>query len=422
MTYPHKVKDISRAEEGRKKIKWAREWMPVLRKIREKFEKEKPFEGLKVGMALHLEKKTAVLVETIVAGGAEAAITSCNPLTTDDDVAAAVADFAQVYAWANETEEEYYQNLNTVLDFKPDFVIDDGADLMTLLHTKRKELLPNVFGGNEETTTGVIRLKNMAKEGILQFPVMAVNDALMKHHFDNRYGTGQSAIEGILRATNRLLSGATVVVAGYGWVGRGIARNLQGLKATVIVVEVDPIRALEALYDGFIVTNMLDALQKYKPDFVITATGDRDVVRKEHFEVAPDGLILANAGHFNVEIAVDQLEELAIKKNRVKDCVDEYVLPNGKRLFLLSEGRLVNLARPCGQGHPIEVMDYSFAVQALSLEYLVKNKGKLEPKVYTPPREIDEEIARIKLNSLGIKLEELTEAQKKYLADWKSGT
>ena len=408
---------------GEKKINWARRYMKLLKSFFEEYRDFRIFKGVKIVTAIHLEAKTANFILYLKELGAELTVTACNPLSTQDDVAEALkARGITVYARRTHDVKEYFSNIRKALETAPHLILDDGADLTVMVHTEMTWLLSDLRGISEETTTGVIRLKNMAKEGILQFPVMAVNDALMKHHFDNRYGTGQSAIEGILRATNRLLSGATVVVAGYGWVGRGIARNLQGLKATVIVVEVDPIRALEALYDGFIVTNMLDALQKYKPDFVITATGDRDVVRKEHFEVAPDGLILANAGHFNVEIAVDQLEELAVKKNRVKDCVDEYVLPNGKRLFLLSEGRLVNLARPCGQGHPIEVMDYSFAVQALSLEYLVKNKGKLEPKVYTPPREIDEEIARIKLNSLGIKLEELTEAQKKYLADWKSGT
>jgi len=417
-----KVKDISLADKGREKIEWAKRWMVVLRKIGERFEKEKPFEGLKIGMALHLEKKTAVLVETLVKGGAEVTITSCNPLTTDDDVAAAVTDFATVYAWAGETTEEYYENLNRVIDTKPNIIIDDGADLMFLLHTKRKKEAEHVIGGCEETTTGVIRLRNMERDGVLAFPVIAVNDAKMKHFFDNRYGTGQSSLEAISRATNKLISGAKVVVAGYGWVGRGIARNFKGIGATVIVTEVDPIKALEALYDGFIVTNMKDAIERYKPDFIITATGNCDVVRREHLEIMHDGVILANAGHFNVEVSVKDLEEYAISKRRIKECIDEYVLPGNRRVYLISEGRLVNLAQPCGQGHPIEVMDFSFAVQALSAEYIVKNRGKLENKVYKVPLEIDEAIAKIKLESMGVYIDELTESQKKYLSEWQAGT
>ncbi|MGQ4832371.1 MAG: adenosylhomocysteinase [Candidatus Asgardarchaeia archaeon] len=422
MTSESIVKDISLADKGRAKIEWAKRWMIVLSKIGDRFEKEKPFEGLTIGMALHLEKKTAVLVETLVRGGAKAVVTSCNPLTTDDDVAAAVTDFATVYAWSGETSEEYYANLNRVIDAKPNIIIDDGGDLTYLLHTTRQEEAQHVIGGCEETTTGVIRLRNMERQGVLKFPMMAVNDAKMKHFFDNRYGTGQSSLEAISRATNKLISGARVVVAGYGWVGRGIAKNFKGLGANVIVTEVDPVKALEALYDGFIVTNMMDAIKNYKPDFIITATGNKDVIRREHLEVINDGVILANAGHFNVEVSVKDLEEYSISKRHVKDCIDEYVLPGNRRVYLISEGRLVNLAQPCGQGHPIEVMDFSFSVQALAAEYIVKNKGTLEKKVYNVPPEIDESIARIKLESMGIHVDELTDEQKKYLSDWQAGT
>jgi len=416
------VKDISLAEQGEKKLDWARQWMNVLAAIRERFEKEKPFKGIRIAMAVHLEKKTGVLVETLLSGGAEVAITGCNPLSTDDEVAAALAKKTPTFAWAGATVDEYYEFLNKVLDIKPHIIIDDGADLVALVHKERQDVLDNIIGGNEETTTGVIRLKNMERDGILKFPMINVNDAKNKHFFDNRYGTGQSSWEGIMRATNRLVAGSTVIVAGYGWVGRGIAMRARGLGAKVIVTEIDPIKALEAYYDGFIVTNMLDAIKKYKPDFIVTATGNTDVVRAEHFEAMNDGVILANAGHFDVEISVRDLKKIAKSKRELVPCVEEYTLPNGNRVYLLSKGRLVNLAQPCGQGHPIEVMDQSFAIQALSAEYLVKKGKDLEPKVYAVPEEIDRWVAEIRLQALGITIDKLTEEQKKYLASWEIGT
>jgi len=416
------VKDISLAEQGEKKLDWARQWMNVLAAIRERFEKEKPFKGIRIAMAVHLEKKTGVLVETLLSGGAEVAITGCNPLSTDDEVAAALAKKTPTFAWTGATVDEYYEFLNKVLDIKPHIIIDDGADLVALVHKERQDVLDNIIGGNEETTTGVIRLKNMERDGILKFPMINVNDAKNKHFFDNRYGTGQSSWEGIMRATNRLVAGSTVIVAGYGWVGRGIAMRARGLGAKVIVTEIDPIKALEAYYDGFIVTNMLDAIKKYKPDFIVTATGNTDVVRAEHFEAMNDGVILANAGHFDVEISVRDLKKIAKSKRELVPCVEEYTLPNGNRVYLLSKGRLVNLAQPCGQGHPIEVMDQSFAIQALSAEYLVKKGKDLEPKVYAVPEEIDRWVAEIRLQALGITIDKLTEEQKKYLASWEIGT
>ncbi|ENN96086.1 S-adenosyl-L-homocysteine hydrolase [Methanocaldococcus villosus KIN24-T80] len=414
----YNVRDISLWKEGEKKIEWAKRHMPVLNLIREKFKEEKPFKGITIGMALHLEAKTAVLAETLMEGGAEIAITGCNPLSTQDDVAAACAKKGMhVYAWRGETREEYYENLNKVLDHEPDIIIDDGCDLIFLVHTKRTELLEKIKGACEETTTGIIRLKAMEKERALKFPVMDVNDAYTKHLFDNRYGTGQSALDGIIRTTNLLIAGKTVVVAGYGWCGRGIAMRAKGLGADVIVTEVDPIRALEARMDGFRVMKMIEAA-KYG-DIFITATGCKDVIREEHFLKMKDGAILCNAGHFDNEVSKKDLEKLAKSIREVRKNILEYDLGD-KRLYLLGEGRLVNLA--CADGHPIEVMDMSFSNQALAARYLLENYKKLEPKVYRIPYEQDLFIAKLKLKSLGIEIDELTEEQKKYLNDWREGT
>ncbi|AAB99397.1 TPA: adenosylhomocysteinase [Methanocaldococcus jannaschii] len=414
----YEVRDINLWKEGERKIQWAKQHMPVLNLIRERFKEEKPFKGITIGMALHLEAKTAVLAETLMEGGAEIAITGCNPLSTQDDVAAACAKKGMhVYAWRGETVEEYYENLNKVLDHKPDIVIDDGCDLIFLLHTKRTELLDNIMGGCEETTTGIIRLKAMEKEGALKFPVMDVNDAYTKHLFDNRYGTGQSALDGILRATNLLIAGKTVVVAGYGWCGRGVAMRAKGLGAEVVVTEVNPIRALEARMDGFRVMKMEKAAEI--GDIFITTTGCKDVIRKEHILKMRNGAILANAGHFDNEINKKHLEELAKSIKEVRNCVTEYDLGN-KKIYLLGEGRLVNLA--CADGHPCEVMDMSFANQALAAEYILKNHEKLEPRVYNIPYEQDLMIASLKLKAMGIEIDELTKEQKKYLEDWREGT
>ncbi len=412
------VKNINLWKEGEKKIEWAKQHMPVLNLIRERFKEEKPFKGITIGMALHLEAKTAVLAETLMEGGAKIAITGCNPLSTQDDVAAACAKKGMhVYAWRGETVEEYYENLNKVLDYKPDIVIDDGCDLIFLLHTKRTELLDNIMGGCEETTTGIIRLKAMEKEGALKFPVMDVNDAYTKHLFDNRYGTGQSALDGILRATNLLIAGKTVVVAGYGWCGRGVAMRAKGLGAEVVVTEVNPIRALEARMDGFRVMKMEKAAEI--GDIFITTTGCKDVIRKEHILKMKNGAILANAGHFDNEINKKHLQELAKSVKEVRNCVTEYDLGD-KKIYLLGEGRLVNLA--CADGHPCEVMDMSFANQALAAEYILKNHDKLEPRVYNIPYEQDLMIASLKLKAMGIEIDELTEEQKRYLEDWREGT
>ena len=412
------VRDINLWKEGERKIEWAKQHMPVLNLIRERFKEEKPFKGITIGMALHLEAKTAVLAETLMEGGAKIAITGCNPLSTQDDVAAACAKKGMhVYAWRGETVEEYYENLNRVLDHEPDIVIDDGCDLIFLLHTKRTELLDNIMGGCEETTTGIIRLKAMEKEGALKFPVMDVNDAYTKHLFDNRYGTGQSALDGILRATNLLIAGKTVVVAGYGWCGRGVAMRAKGLGAEVVVTEVNPIRALEARMDGFRVMKMEKAAEI--GDIFITTTGCKDVIRKEHILKMKNGAILANAGHFDNEINKKHLQELAKSVREVRNCVTEYDLGD-KKIYLLGEGRLVNLA--CADGHPCEVMDMSFANQALAAEYILKNHDKLEPRVYNIPYEQDLMIASLKLKSMGIEIDELTEEQKRYLEDWREGT
>ncbi|NOY11228.1 MAG: adenosylhomocysteinase [Archaeoglobi archaeon] len=403
---------------GKGKIAWAEKNMRVLAKIRERFESEKPLEGLKVGMALHVEAKTAVLVKTLIAGGAEVAITGCNPLTTQDDVAEALRDEGvRCFARRGMSKEEYYYALNAVLDFEPDIIIDDGADLIYLIHEKRKVIADRILGACEETTTGVQRLRAMERDGVLKFPVIAVNDAYTKYLFDNRYGTGQSTWDGIFRATNVLVAGKKVVVAGYGWCGRGIAMRARGLGAKVIVTEVDEIRALEAIMDGFEVMSMDEASKV--GDIFITATSNRDVITRGHFALMKDGAILANAGHFNVEIAVNELEDMAVSVRELRPNLREYDLGN-KKLYLLADGRLVNLV--AGDGHPIEVMDMSFSNQALAVEYIAKNADRLEKKVYRMPEELDRLVAKLKLETMGVRIDELTEEQKRYLSDWREGT
>ena len=416
----YKIKDISLAEEGRRRIEWAALDMPVLMKIRERFRKEKPFKGLVIGACLHVTTETANLVITLKEGGAEVYLSASNPLSTQDDVAASlVKDYGvHVFAIKGENEEEYYDHLHHVIESNPDIVIDDGADLITTIHKDYPSLSEKIIGGMEETTTGVIRLKAMEKEGRLRFPVIAVNDAQTKHLFDNRYGTGQSTIDGIMRATNRLIAGSNFVVAGYGWCGKGVAMRAKGMGANVIVTEVDPIKALEARMDGFIVMPMREAAKV--GDFFVTVTGNTSVIRKEHFEVMKDKAILANAGHFNVEIDLKELESMSIKKRRIREYVDEYVLRDGRKIYVLGEGRLINLA--AAEGHPSSVMDMSFSNQALSAEYFLKNKGKMENRVYKVPEEIDKEVARLKLKSMNIEIDDLTPEQKKYLDSWEFGT
>jgi adenosylhomocysteinase len=393
--------------------------MSVLAAVRDDLRTRKPLEGVRVGMALHVEAKTGVLALTLKEAGAAVRLASCNPLTTDDAVAEALRSFGlETYARRGESVDEYYANLNKVLDLRPDLVIDDGADLIFLLHTDRGDVLDGVKGANEETTTGVLRLRAMEKAGDLRFPVISVNDARMKHLFDNRYGTGQSTMDGLMAATNLLLAGKTFVVAGYGWCGRGIAMRARGMGAQVVVTEVDPIRAIEATLDGFAVMPMRAAARR--ADFLVTATGVKDVVREEHLRVLKDGCVLANAGHFDNEISKTDLAKMATSVTRVRDHVEEYAFRDGRRAYLLSEGRLVNLA--AGQGHPVEIMDMSFALQALSAAYLAEHAGEMEPKVYDVPRAIDERVARLKLRTLGVRIDRLSPAQRRYLATWKEGT
>jgi adenosylhomocysteinase (EC 3.3.1.1) len=413
----YKVRDIRLAEQGRRQLEWAELHMPALMEIRRRFEREKPLKGIKVSAVLHVTKETGALVRTLMAGGAEVSLAGSNPLSTQDDVAAALAEEGvRVFAWKGETVEEYWQNIREVLKVKPDVVMDDGADLHALIHESYPDLRP--LGGTEETTTGVLRLKAMEEQGVLRYPVIAVNNAFTKYLFDNRIGTGQSTVDGILRATNLLIAGKVAVVAGYGWVGRGIAWRLRGMGARVIVTEVSPLRALEAVMDGFDVMPMTRAAEI--GDLFVTATGNTKVVRADHFLKMKDGAVLANAGHFNVEIDVEGLERLAVSKRNVRPYLDEYVLPNGRRLYLLAEGRLVNLA--AAEGHPSEVMDLSFSNQALSVEYLVKKGKELERKVYNVPQEIDEQVAWLKLRGMGIEIDQMTEEQKEYVKQWRYGT
>lgn len=413
------VKDLSLAAEGKKKTEWAAQEMPVLKLIREKFAREKPLQGIRISGCLHITSETANLALTLKAGGADLVLCASNPLSTQDEVAAyLVEEGIPVFAIKGEDRETYYRHIHAALDHRPQITIDDGADLVSTLHKERTELLDGVIGGTEETTTGVIRLRAMARDGALRYPIIAVNDALTKYLFDNRYGTGQSTIDGILRATNILLAGKTFVVAGYGWCSRGIAMRARGMGANVIVTEVNPLRALEALMDGYRVMPMREAAKV--GDVFVTATGDINVIDREHFTVMKDGAILANAGHFNVEINIPALEEMAVEKVRIRPNVDQYILPDGRRINLLAEGRLVNLA--AAEGHPSAVMDMSFSNQALSVAYLVKNGHALEKKVYSVPREIDEEVARLKLKSLGVEIDTLTPEQERYLSSWEEGT
>jgi len=402
-------------DAGEEKLYWAESRMGIISKIRKRFNEEKPFQGIKIGMALHLEAKTGILAKTLKDGGANVYITSCNPLTTDDDVAKTLSKEMNVYAKRGQTKDEYYESLNKVLDNDPDIIIDDGGDLTTLLHRERNL---KIMGGNEETTTGVLRLKIMEREGILKFPMFDVNDAEMKHLFDNRYGTGQSTLDGIMSTTNILIAGKNVVVAGYGWCGKGIAMRMKGMGARVTVTEIDPVKAVEAYMDGFYVKKMEDAIKD--ADIVITATGMTDVVREEHFKIAKDKCIFANAGHFDVEINKEHLSSLSKEKRTVRKYVDEYILEDGKKLYLLGDGRLINLVG--GQGHPVEIMDLSFSIQALTAEYIVKNHTFLEKKVYPVPRDIDIDVANISRYVFNIDIDALNEKQKKYIESWNFGT
>ena len=406
--------------KGILRLHWAEMHTPVLQQIRERFRKEKPLKGLKVSMALHTEAKTGILAITLAEAGDHIRLASCNPLSTDDSVALALREKygLEVYAKKGETQEEYYSHLNSVLDMGPDYIIDDGADLITMVHTTRRELLKDIKGANEETTTGVVRLRALANDGKLEFPVMAVNDAKMKFLFDNRYGTGQSAFDGWMNATNLMVSGKHLVVAGYGWCGKGVAMRAKGLGASVIVTEVDPVRAIEAKMDGFEVMPMVEAVKN--ADIIMTVTGCKDIVTKKHFEVMKDGCVMGNVGHFDNEINKKDLTSLSKKVTRVREFVDEYEMKDGRRLFLIGEGRLMNLA--AGQGHPAEIMDMSFAVQALSLEYLVKNHKDMKPAVYTAPAEIDTTIAEHKLQAMGVKIDTLSDEQKSYITGWEEGT
>ncbi len=408
------------AERGARRLEWARDHMPVLGAIREDLKRRKVLRDLRIGMALHTEAKTGVLALSLREAGAKVRLASCNPLSTDDSVAAALAEVhgLEVYARKWQTTEEYYENLHKVLDLKPDLVIDDGADLISLLHTKRTELLEGVRGGNEETTTGVLRLRAMERGGKLRIPVIDVNDAKMKRLFDNRYGTGQSTLDGVMTATNLLVAGKTFVVAGYGWCGRGIAMRARGMGARVVVTEVDPVKAIEAAMDGYEVLPMARAARV--ADFIVSATGCKDVVTARHFPYLKDGVVLANAGHFDNEISKADLERRAKAKRRVREFVDEYLLPGGKRAYLLAEGRLVNLA--AGQGHPVEIMDMSFALQAASAAYLARHAHELEKKVYPVPEDLDDKVARLKLKAMGLRIDTLTREQKTYLTSWQEGT
>lgn len=414
------VKDMSLAEQGRNRIEWAEREMPVLRTIRERFEKEKPLKGIRMSGCLHITTETANLARTLVSGGADLVLCASNPLSTQDDAAAALVGFFEVptYAIKGEDNETYYAHIRAALDHRPNMTMDDGADLVSTLHRERVNQIPDVIAGTEETTTGVIRLKAMAKDGALRFPVLAVNDAMTKHFFDNRYGTGQSTLDGVIRATNILIAGKVLVVAGYGWCSRGIAMRARGLGANVIVTEVNSLKALEAVMDGFRVMPMLEAAPI--GDIFITSTGDINVIDRHHLEVMKDGAIVANSGHFNVEINIPALEEMAVEKRQPRAFVDQYWLPDGRRIHLLGEGRLVNLV--AAEGHPASVMDMSFANQALGAVYMLRNADKLEKKVYVIPEEVDQEIARLKLEAMGVRIDMLTPEQEKYLASWEEGT
>ncbi len=412
------VKDKSLAPQGHLQIEWAAKHMPVLNIIKNRFEKEKPLKGQTLAACLHVTKETAVLIKALIAGGAEIALCGSNPLSTQDDVAAALADSGvHVFAWRGQNTEEYYQCIDKVLDYKPTITLDDGADLVGTLHSKRQNQIKDLKGGTEETTTGVIRLRAMEQDGSLKYPIVAVNDAYTKYLFDNRYGTGQSTMDGILRATSVLIAGKNFVVGGYGWCSRGIAMRAQGMGANVIVTEVQPTRALEAAMNGLRVMPMSEAAAI--GDIFVTATGDLNVIRKEHMQKMKDGAIMCNSGHFNVEISIPDLELLSKGKRTIRPNMEEYSLKDGRKLYLLAEGRLVNLA--AAEGHPSEVMDMSFANQALSSEFIAKSE-KLQTKVYCVPKEIDEKVAELKLKSMGVEIDVLTAEQKKYLSTWEMGT
>ena len=414
------IRDPALATGGRERIDWAAGEMPVTRQIRERFEKERPLDGIRIAACLHVTTETANLMETLAAGGAEVLLAASNPLSTQDDVAAALTEQSGVETFAikGEDNDTYYKHINAVLDLRPMITMDDGADLVSVLHTQRADQLSDVIGGTEETTTGVIRLRAMAADGALAYPIVSVNDADTKHLFDNRFGTGQSTMDAIMRSTNRLIAGKTVVVAGYGMCGRGVSSRARGLGAHVVVTEVEPTAALEAVMEGFRVMPIRDAARI--GDIFITVTGDRDVIGREHIELMKDGAILANSGHFDVEIDKGSLRELATGVRRIREFVDEYTLADGRRINLLGEGRLVNLA--AAEGHPAAVMDMSFANQALSVEWIVKNHTTLEKRVYPVPVEIDKEVARLKLRAMGVEIDELTAEQDEYLHSWQQGT
>jgi adenosylhomocysteinase len=417
---PHDVKDLSLAHQGGLRIEWAARDMPVLRLIRERFEKERPLEGIRLAACLHVTTETANLALTLKAGGAQLALCASNPLSTQDDAAAnLVAEHGiPVFAIKGEDNDTYYQHIISTLDFKPQITMDDGADLVAIIHKERTELIPDIIGGSEETTTGVIRLRSMANDGALRYPIIAVNEADTKHLFDNRYGTGQSTVDGITRATNLLWSGNTVVVCGYGWCGRGVAMRARGMGAQVVICEVDPTKALEAAMDGYQVMPLSDAAEK--GDVFITTTGNINVIDRVHLDRMKDGAILANSGHFNVEINIPAMESMANERRTIRPSVEEFKLKDGRVLYLLGEGRLINLA--AAEGHPASVMDMSFADQALCAEYLVKNAGDLKPGVYVVPAEIDRDVARLKLHAMGLSIDTLSDEQTKYLESWEEGT
>lgn len=420
MSEQYDVKDIHLAEGGRRRIEWADNEMPVLRHIRERFIKEQTLQGLRISGCLHVTTETANLMRTLQAGGADVVLTASNPLSTQDDVAASLVTHFEipVFAIKGEDNQTYYKHIHAALDHHPQMTMDDGADLVSTMHKDRRDLIKDVIGGTEETTTGVIRMRAMAKDGELAYPIIAVNDAMTKHFFDNRYGTGQSTMDGIIRATNVLVAGKTFVIGGYGWCGRGLAMRARGMGANIIVTEVAPLPALEAVMDGFRVMPMEEAAKI--GDIFCTLAGDINVIDRQHFGFMKDGAILSNSGHFNVEINIPALEEMAVEKRPIRQFVNQYTLPNGRHINLLADGRLINLS--AAEGHPASVMDLSFANQALSAEYILHNHDKLENQVYTIPEDIDLEIARLKLQSMGIRIDVLTEEQKKYLASWKIGT
>lgn len=420
MTVEHDVKNLNLATGGRYRIEWAEQEMPVLRLIRERFAKDKPLRGLRLSACLHVTTETANLARTLQLGGADLVLCASNPLSTQDDVAAALVSVYEipVYAIKGEDNKTYYEHIKAALDHQPHMTMDDGADLVSTMHKVRTDLIPNVLGGTEETTTGVIRLRAMAKDKALRFPILAVNDADTKHLFDNRYGTGQSTLDGVIRATNVLLAGKTVVVAGYGWCSRGIAMRAQGHGANVVVTEINPLRALEAVMDGYRVMPMETAARE--GDIFVTATGDISVIDEQDFAVMKDGAIICNSGHFNVEINIPALEKMSTGKRRVREFVEQFTLPDGRRINLLADGRLVNLS--AAEGHPSAVMDMSFANQALGSEWMARNSASLEKRVYPVPEDIDQEIARLKLQAMGVQIDVLTPEQEKYLASWEEGT